>query len=260
MLLPFILSLLFFGKSALSGIPVTDEACLDVNDPTGMIATDCITRLVTKIESNSVINFDTPQWSATRFRDYLIQDGKFLAGFNQQANHLEALCRMGADATEPDSQRANNKNQRLDDDWSDALRNVLFFPFNETRYRTRYNISEPLNSVPTGSIYLNYLAHVLSQRTCADVIAALIPCQCIYPPAVAQVYGRMQLGRSPVILPLPINQGRDTFINDNVQDFGSCHVLWGALNQLNVKFPISAYRGSLQWELNFWGVPTFLKF
>lgn len=273
----FFITIFCFTFGARSVAEIKD--CLGENDPKAYISTECITTLVTDRTSNSVVNFDSPTWSASRFLEYLKQDGLFLKDYHLVITHLDSLCRQlptprsssflpptnQTGRQGPGSGYLNPKNRpgnsnRLSDDWADALYNWMYFRLNNTRYETRYGIPVPLDTVPYSDYLTNYINHYLSQTTCADMIASIIPCQCSYPPVASAVWARISSGRGQVY-PLPSNLGRETWLNDNIEDFGSCHLLWGAYHSLNVSiFPIKAYRGAYQWELRFWGLPNILKY
>ena len=244
--------------------------CLNVNDPQGYIDTQCIVNVAIDASSDSVVNFDSPTWDAAAFYSYMVEDGKYLDKYSDYVDKINELCNPeertgrgnsnygrdrngdgdnGSDRNgDGDRGRSGSNHKRLTSTLNTAVRNILMFQLNETRYRIRHEITEPLYSYPNSSAFIEYNDHYLSQTTCAGILAAAMPCVCIYPP----IAGLMLVRSSWVTL--PANVGRDVWLNDNAYEFGQCGTLWSAFNSLDVDFPIREYRKSVKLELEYFGL------
>jgi thiaminase len=242
------------------------EACLQAQTSDAFITLSCGVRVLLHPASPSVINIQSPAWSQPSFHEYLIQDGKYLVYYQNYASKIDELCNPAHDVPPappsglPDDDPASFRtlpsglpHTRLTPERIAKINSLLLFSFDEAAYRSAYQIPYPLDTYPSSSLLTAYDAHYLSQTSCGDILAAAIPCLCLYPELGSNLEFLM-----PSPLPSPLDP-KHQWIEDN-RDATACIVLNEALNSLDLsEFPVKPYRTSVQLELNFFGVPIELK-
>jgi len=195
--------------------------------------TSCATYIAQKAIPN--LAFTNPsEWSAQGFRTYIIQDGKYMQYYERVVNfNVHYMCQS---VLHPDV-------------FSEVETKLSEFPFNLADYENRYGVV--LSSEPDSTVLTDYMNHYKAQKTCTDLLSAMLPCLCIYPP-IAKVLQYNVNSSKAHGKPVVDNTMVTTWLIDNASSGSTCSTLQMALaSKSPTALRVASYQTSFEFELNF---------
>lgn len=195
--------------------------------------TSCAAYIVQRSIPN--LAFTNPsEWNKQGFTTYIIQDGKYMQYYEQVV--IDPVLTMCKPVLQPDV-------------YSKVETKLSEFPFNLTYYQNRYGVV--LSSEPDSTVLTDYMNHYKAQKTCTDLLSAMLPCLCIYPPIAKVLQYNVDSSKAhgePVV----DNTMMTTWLIDNASSGSTCSTLQMALASVSsTALRVASYQGSFEFELNF---------
>jgi thiaminase len=119
------------------------------------------------LDNNPALQFASPDWNEDDFHYYVLQDGLYLEYYPRVYNRLLAFC-----PNQPYAVKLVNKSREK----------TFTLPDYEVALGVNYtSAADHISS----QVLKDYIAHYENQNTCQDLISAMLPCLCLYPPIVS---------------------------------------------------------------------------
>jgi thiaminase len=118
------------------------------------------------LDHNPALQFASPDWNEDDFHYYVLQDGLYLEYYPKVYNRLPELC-----PNQPNATKLVNK--------------LKSTQFTYASFESELGVKYTPDDYTKSQVLKDYIAHYESQHTCKELISAMLPCLCLYPPIVS---------------------------------------------------------------------------